>query len=424
MEAGIVVPLVVPILFTLKIIIMASVTLLLKENKVNEKGEMPLYIRIIKGRKTKFISLGIKVHPDLWNQEKLRVKGQYPHSGRVNAFIAKKVAEAEATALDLETKETFVTSKKIKEAILGRPSISIIKYIEQYMSDLKANGKMGTHDKVNATLLKLKTYLKDADLNFDEFDFQFLKTYERYLRDELGNAPNTIHGNLKIFRKVFNDAVREDLIELQHNPFTKFKLKWEKTKKEFLTEEELTAIEDLQLTEGTVMFHHRNMYIFAAYAGGIRISDILQLRWQNFDGSHIRLFTQKTKDVINIKLPSKALAIINQYAAHQLERKSSDFIFPLLLNTTDYTNPEVLFKAISSNTAYANKNLKLIAKKAKVEKNISFHTSRHTWATRALKKGMRIEYVSKLMGHSSIKTTQIYAKIVNSELDNAMLLFE
>ena len=75
----------------LKLLYMASVTLMLKENKVDEKGEMPLYIRMIKGRKAKFISLGIKVHPNLWNQEKLRVKRQYPHSGRVNALIGKKL---------------------------------------------------------------------------------------------------------------------------------------------------------------------------------------------------------------------------------------------------------------------------------------------------------------------------------------------
>ena len=71
----------------------------------------------------------------------------------------------------------------------------------------------------------------------------------------------------------------------------------------------------------------------------------------------------------------------------------------------------------------ANKNLKAITKKASIEKHISFHSSRHTWATRALRKGMRIEHVSKLMGHANIKITQIYAKIVSSDLDNAMNVF-
>lgn len=403
---------------------MATVTLQLRESKVNEKGEMPLYIRIIKGRQAKFISLGIKVHPDLWNPDKLRVKGKYPNSGRINAFIAKKLSDAECMALDMETKCKTVTSVKIKEAIMGKQAGSLIKYMEVYLADLKAKGQMGTFDKVNATLLKLKTYWGPRDISFDDFDFPFLKKYERYLRDVLGNAPNTIHSNLKIFRKVFNDAVREDLIELSQNPFTKYRLTWQKTKKEYLTEEELAAIEDLELKEESKMSHHRNMYVFAAYAGGVRISDLLQLRWQNYDGTHIRIFTQKTKDSIPIKLPLKAVEIINHYANSQIHRKENDYVFPLMDNETDYSDPEVLFKAISSNTAYANKNLKIIAKKAGITKNISFHSSRHTWATRALKKGMRIEYVSKLMGHGSLKTTMIYTKIVNSELDNAMDIFD
>lgn len=403
---------------------MASITLQLRESKVNEKGEMPLYIRIIKGRQAKFISLGIKVHPDLWNPDKLRVKSKYPNSGRVNAFIAKKLSDAESTVLDLETRSKTVTNVKIKEAIMGKQAGSLIKYMEGYMADLKANGQIGTFDKVNATLLKLKAYMSSRDISFDDFDLAFLKKYERYLRDTLGNAPNTIHSNLKIFRKVFNDAVREDLIELAQNPFSKYRLTWQKTKKEYLTEEELAAIEKLDLKTGSMMAQHRDMYVFAAYAGGVRISDLLQLRWQNYDGTHIRIFTQKTKESIAIKLPLKAAEIITRYANAQPKRKDTDFVFPLMDNEADYSDPEVLFKTISSNTAYANKNLKNIAKKAGVTKNVSFHSSRHTWATRALKKGMRIEYVSKLMGHGSLKTTMIYTKIVNSELDKAMDVFD
>lgn len=402
---------------------MTSITLLLKENKGNTKGEYPIYIRLIKGRKTRFISLGIKVHPNLWNAEKLRVKSQFPNSGRVNAYLGKKLAEAESIAVSMETNADFINCKKVKENILGKPSVSIIDYMEQYLADLKAKGKIGTYDKTKATLLKLKTYIKHKDLGFEEFDLAFLKRYERYLRDELNNVPNTIHGNLKIFRKIFNDAVREDLIQLQQNPFTKYKLRWEKTSKEFLTEDELKAIEKLPLESDTIIIHHRNMYVLAAYAGGIRISDLLQLQWKNFDGTHINLTTQKTKDTVQIKLPTKALEIIQLYTTHS-KRTPEDFIFPILDNACDYTDPMILFKAISSGTAFANKNLKTIAKRAGLTKKISFHSSRHTWATRALRKGMRIEYVSKLMGHSSIKTTQIYAKIVNSELDNAMSVFD
>ena len=402
---------------------MVSVTILLKDNKVNEKGEKPLYIRIIKGRQTKFISIGIKVHPDLWNKDKLRVKSQFPNSARVNAFIAKKLSDAECLSLDLETKHKNVSSLRIKEALIGKSSVSLINYMENDLTDIKANGKIGSYKKVKAILQKLKTYLQGKDILFHDFDLVFLKKYERYLRDDLGNSTNTIHTNLKTFRKIFNDAVREDIIEPSDNPFSKFKLSLEKTKKEYLTEDELAEIENLILKEDSKVFHHRNIYVFASYAGGVRISDLLQLKWQNYDGTHIKIITQKTKEPISIKLPTKAIELIEYYSELQQTKKKSDFIFPFLNNHTDYSSPEVLFNAIASNTAYANKDLKVIAKKAQITKHISFHSSRHTWATRALQKGMRIEYVSKLMGHGSLKTTMIYTKIVNSELDNAMDIF-
>ncbi len=366
---------------------MATVTLLLKANKVDEKGEMPLYLRIIKNRKAKFISIGVKVHPDLWDTTNHRVKKKFPNSAQVNAFITKKVADATGTAVELETSKKYVSSKKIKEAILGKAPVSLIKYMENYLASLLNQGKMGTHDKVNAVLSKLKTYLKNGDISFDEFDITFLKKYETYLSDELGNRINTIHSNLKVFRKIFNDVIREEIIEPNLNPFTKFKLKLEKTTKAFLTEDEIEAIENLELKEGTVMFHHRNMYIFACYAGGLRISDVLQLRWNNFDGTHIRMVMQKTKEPIAVKLPSKALEIMALYGSYNPSKKDTDFVFPLLLNIVDYSHPKVIYKAISSNTAYINKNLKLIAEKAEISKNISYHTSRYSFACRALQKG-------------------------------------
>jgi site-specific recombinase XerD len=126
--------------------------------------------------------------------------------------------------------------------------------------------------------------------------------------------------------------------------------------------------------------------------------------------------------VISIKLPKKALEIINRY--HTKDEKKSDFIFPFLDKNDKLDDPAILHARITSITTYTNDDLKEIAKQAEIEKHIHFHTSRHTWATRALRKGMRIEYVSKLMGHSNIRTTQVYAKIVNEDLDKAMDIFD
>jgi integrase len=400
---------------------MASVKVVLVKEKINKKGEAPLFLRIIKDRKPKYLGLSIYLVPEQWDEVKQRIRKSHPNSDRLNNFLAQKIAEAEGIAFELETEKKSVSSLAIKENIKGKTSPSFLKYFQDYMELLKDTKKLGTHDKSYSVYLKLKTYLKGRDLTFEEVNYHFLKQYENYLRNKLGNTTNTVYSNLKIFRKLLNDAVREEIIEPYANPFPRYKLAWEKTSKEYLTDEEIQWLETLPLPEDQVINHHRNMYIFAAYAGGLRISDVLQLKWHNFNGTHVTITTQKTKEQVSIKLPNKALEYIQKY--QRPDSRPTDFIFPFLKNDIDYSKGAILFNAISSNTAYANKNLKIIAEKAGIEKHISFHTSRHTFATRALRKGMRIEYVSKLLGHTAIKTTQVYAKIVNSELDKAMDIF-
>jgi integrase/recombinase XerD len=403
-------------------ITVASIRVILKTEKKNKNDESPLYLRLIKDRKTKFISLGCYIKEEHWDKEKSLVKRKHPNSQRLNNLIAQKIAEASDVTLELETKSKNVTSRQIKNKITGTGIKSFTDFAAEYIIQLEKSKVVGTYRRVKSVLDKFSLYTKGANMAFADIDYQFLKKYENYLTYELGNKINTVHSNLKVFRKLFNDAVREDLIEPNLNPFIKFKLKLEKTSRDYLDEEELKRMEDLDLDPASQIYHHRNMYVFAAYAGGIRVSDLLVLRWSNINSTHVTLTTQKTKEVVSIKLPNKAQEILDVYRIIS-GSKPSNFVFPFLDSDIEY-NELTLFKAISSRTAYANKDLKVIAKRANIEKRISNHTSRSTWATRALRKGMRIEYVSKLMAHNSIKTTQIYSKIVNSELDKAMDVFD
>jgi integrase/recombinase XerD len=400
---------------------MASVKVLLKEEKIDKTGRAPVYLRIIKDRKPKYISIGLRVKPQDWDSDSGKVKKSHPNKAQANAFIASKVAEAEGVALELQRESKFVSPVQIKNTIMGQSSESFLKYFEKHLNTLEKTGKISSLTKATAVLSKLRVFLGTSDLLFDEVTVSFLKQYEAYLRDELGNSVNTIHSNLKIFRKLINDAIREDLFSIARDPFRKFKLKLEKTTKSYLSEDELEAMWLLSLKEGSKLWHHRNLFVFAAYAGGLRISDLVKLKWTNFSGTHIRITMQKTNDAVTIKLPNLALDILGFY--RQTTSKPSDFIFPILRSDVDYSDPRTLHKGISSATAYANTNLKIIAERAGIEKSISFHSSRHTFATRALTKGVPIESVSKLMGHHSINTTQIYAKIVNEKLDQAMDAF-
>jgi site-specific recombinase XerD len=247
----------------------------------------------------------------------------------------------------------------------------------------------------------------------------FLKKYSSFLFTQLKNSKNTIHSSIKVIRKLFNEAVTEGIIDSGQNPFLRYKLTTEPTSITYLTEEEIVRIEDLQLAPRSRISQHRDIFIFACFACGLRISDLLTLEWHNFNGTHLDLTMRKTGRQITIPLPQKAIQIIKSFG--KSKTRSHGKIFPFLKDTA--ATPMEMNSAVSSATAYLNKNLRKIARMASIDKRISIGISRHTWATRALRKGMRAEYVSRLLGHINIRTTQLYTAIVDTELDKAMEIF-
>lgn len=400
---------------------MATITIEIRKDKANDLGEAPIHFRVVKDRKSSRISTGLRVPIKFWDDKNKRVKKGFPNSTRFNAYLVQKHSELQEQIVSEEGLKKSMTTKQLKEKILGKKPEDFFSFADEVVNNYKIEGKISTHITHSSTIKTLKNYVKYETLAFQDITPEFLSKYERYLMHTEKLKTNTIHKHLKFLRKLFNDAFRLDKIEYQHNPFPKFKLKLEKTTRSFLSDEELKAIEEVATVPGEKMELHKKMFIFASYTGGLRISDVLKLQWQNFDGSHIHLSIHKTKSQLSIKLPNKAIEIITLYK--KTKQKPTDFIFPMLHNDMDLNNPEDTYSQISSATAYINKNLKLIAKKANVEKPLSFHISRHTWATRALKKGISIDKVSKLMGHAQLRETQIYAKIVNEELDKAMDIF-
>ena len=399
---------------------MSTVKVIFNEGKINKIGEVPIWLRITKDRKPSYISLGIKVLKSQWNYETNKVRKSHPNSQWINKKIAQKVAEAENKALQSELSVNYTSSKKITKNIKGLTSISFTKYAEKSNEKLKRLGKLAMYYNAKGVLAKLKIYVDEREIQFTDLTPTFLGNYENYLLGK-GNNQNTVANGLRIIRKIFNEAIREEIVDFNKNPFIIYRIKTAPTAINYLTEVELDLIANLKLNPSKSIYHFRNLYIFAANTGGIRISDLLLLKWSSFDGAKLSFVTKKTKAQINIKVPSKGLAILNLYK--KADTQPTDFIFPFFKNDIDYSIPQNLYLALNNTIHKANTALKDIATECKINKNLHFHTSRHTWATQALLKGVRIEYVSKLMTHTNIKTTQVYAKIVDEELDKAMDLF-
>ncbi len=292
---------------------MATIKIILRTSKINSAGEAPLCIRLIKNRVAKFVFLDYRIRPEQWDEKEKRVKKSHPNFTRINNYIAQKFAEAQAWAIDVESENKNANTGAIKQSIKGKASVEFFPYADRFVSLFELSGKIGSHGRAKSVIQKLREYVKGSRITFDQLTVSFLKEYEYYMQSELKNRVNTIHANMRVFRTIFNNAVREDLIPAEINPFNKMKLKTEQTQRAYLTEEELNRIDSLVLTESFMINHHRNIYVFSAYAGGLRISDVLQLRWNNFDGEKIRIKIHKTQTPLSIMLPERALQIINFY---------------------------------------------------------------------------------------------------------------
>lgn len=398
---------------------MATIRAVLKKNKKKTNGLIPIYLRIIEGEKNTFKSTGIDIRLDEWDEKNCKVRSKHPNSVRMNHLIAKKISELEDIRIQLDGKRGI--GKEIKAQSNRKENTnrqSFTKFFQEYVNQQKIDKKFGTHKKVESILKKFNDYNKQKDVPFSKFNLEYLKEYENYLRS-IGNSTNTIHANLKVFRMLFNKAVDLDLIPIQNNPFEKHKLKTEKVEKSFLTQAEVNAIDQVHINKGTKMEAHRDMFVFACYAGGIRISDLLQLRIERYDRTSkvISFFVHKTKNDHTIKLPKKAVQIIERYIP---TGKTSGYIFGLLDESVFNAPADLLLTKISSATAYANKNLKTIKDKAGIEKSGGFHSSRHTFGTLAVGNGIGIQMVSKIMVHSNLTTTLGYAKIIDSQMYSEM----
>jgi site-specific recombinase XerD len=400
---------------------MSSVSILPILSKKKLNGDVPLYLRIIRKRIPRYISLQICINPKHWDNKRQRVTSYHPNSGRINAMLSKRKYEAEDTIIIEEDKNRNISTKKLKDSILGIQSVSFTKYFQAHLDRLEKLEKIGTFKKDKAIFEKLKTYCKNKDVKFTDIDQTFLKNFDLFLKTEYKNNTNTVHSNMTAIKKLFNSAVAEELIGMEMNPFRKYKLSKQKVFKGQLDEDDLEKLMSLKLEKATRNFDIRNMFIFSCYSGGLRISDLLLMKWEDFDGSKLNIVMHKTSEMVSIKIPDKGLSILNIYGLNDSYKNQKKYIFPFLDSNKTYSKKE-LFNSISAFNALINKNLKNIAIQANLKQtNISCHWARRTFACLALSKGMPLEHVSKMLGHSgSAVTLQSYAKFMQPDLDKSM----
>ena len=315
-----------------------------------------------------------------------------------------------------------ISSRKAKETTLNKKEDSFFALVDQYLDELRMQGKIGTADKSKAIFNKFEKFLGSRKVSFYDIDQTLLFNYQQTLKDQYSNKTNTIHSNLKTIRRIFSLAVKRKIISTDADPFCGFELKTEKTNRDFLTEAELKTIAELKVPRNSQLESYRDLFIWTVLTGGLRISDVLMLQKKNVDGNYLSLIIKKTNTPHRIKMSSKALCILQKYFSSC--KKETDFVFGLMPPGIDQNNPVLLDKAVTTATARYNKVLKELAKQSSINKKISSHTARITFSTLAVNKGIDMRTVQGILKHSDMEMTAHYSKFIDTEGDKALKSIE
>lgn len=427
-------------------------------SKVYSDGTHPIMVRITKNRKRVYKAIGYSVLQENWDFENdccyekkpaiskrqegqlnstklIELKKRYSqakilsNASHINSIINDAVADINNISDKLKINEESLEVENFRQKLNPKKETMDIKInIHVYGTSLQEkylkSGSVGTYKRYKVVLDKLLKFKPLRKLEFSMVDLNFLEEYELFLQkqkyrvgklNEQSYKVNTIHNHLKTLRAIYYSAIKEEIISQGKNPFIIFKLKSDNSvKKDKLDVAEIIRIETLELDKGSLIWHIRNCFLFSFYCAGIRVGDLLQLKWENITASkRVEYKMDKTGGFKSVMLIPKAIEILEAYK--NKGSKLSDYIFPLIDSNADLVKPDVIFNQISSKTALINKYLKKIAILADIEKPLTTHIARHSFSDIARKRGANIYDISKMLGHSSIKITEAYLASIDIE---------
>jgi integrase/recombinase XerD len=376
-----------------------------------KNDEAKIYARVTVNGKRANISLKYKVAVSNWNKEKSRALGKGQESRMINHYLDQVHSKLFKCYQELKGEEKLVTAVAIKNRFLGKDTQhysmrDLIDYHNKTMEH-KLNKHTMRHYRTSQSyiLLLINRRYKSDDIYLKNITYSFIMEFENLLRS-LGQgrlANNTIMKHIQRLRKMMTMAYHLEWIN--KDPFVRFKAKIEKVERGFLTDEELKRMEQLPCTTNSLQLV-KDLFIFSCYTG-IAYSDIMLLTEENMvyglDGYQwITTKRKKSGTIVKIPLLPKALSIIQSYVKNPRSIIAGT-LFPKMSNQK------------------INGYLKEIATLCNIQKNLTFHIARHTFATTVtLSNGVPIETVSKILGHSTIRTTQIYAKVVEQKISEDM----
>jgi len=383
----------------------------LKKNSLKPDGKVPVMGRITVNGEISQFSCKLNIKPSLWDINANRAAGKSLEAQKINQKLDNIRTQIGKQYQRICDKENFVSAEKVKNAYLGfgeeyRTLMSIVnEFIEQY-------GKRVGKDRAENTFLKfvalrkwIEGFLRDryhiSDIPLKEIEPQFIQDFYNYLLEDRKFKGTSILTAIEGIKQIILTAQRKGYVQV--NPFIGFSFKVQRTERGYLSEDEIKKIMTVELSRERQR-QIRDIFIFQAFTG-LAFADVKKLTFDEIQTSfddELWLISKrkKTNTPFSVKLLPVAKQLIEQYRIIA----NNKFVFP-----------------VPNKVDTMNNSLKLIAQKCGITKRISSHQRRHTFATTVcLSGGVPIETVSQMLGHTNIRTTQIYAKITNDKISRDM----
>ena len=261
----------------------------------------------------------------------------------------------------------------------------------------------------------IKVFIKfnnNKDIRLNQLNVSMLKDYQIHKESE-GVKPNSISSVLRAIRAIYNAAINEDRIEVTKNPFHRYKIpSSNQTKKRAISKDDFLNIRKLKYEKESALWHTKNYALVMFNCRGMNLIDLVKLKKSNVRLGRIFYGRSKTGDPLSVKLTNELKEILKYYLKDKTE---NDFLFP-----ANYDGSTAKYEKYKSIRRRVNQRLKIIATDAGIEQHFTTYSIRHSWATIAKFMGISTAIISEGLGHSSLKTTEIYLKRFDSEvLDDA-----
>ncbi|MES2590202.1 MAG: site-specific integrase [Bacteroidota bacterium] len=389
-----------------------TVSILFWNNKSKiRNGKAPIYCRVSVYGKRVEIATGKFIEPENWQSGKVTSKTE--ESKTINKYLILMENELYSKASDLSYRGEHISAEKIRNLYKGvgkneKMFLVIFKDHNDKMKEMIGNGvAKGTHTKFSTIYSKVENYIATkyrlSDISIYELNHQFVVGFEHYLKVVHHMGQNTTMKYIQALKKLMNICVANEW--LMKNPFGNFKCPITNPEREVLLEHEIEKIESKTFFSKR-LDEVRDTFLFCCYTG-LAFIDVYKLTTNELlmgiDG-HKWIFTsrQKTKIKSSIPLLPPALKILQKYENHGC-RVVKNKLLPVKSNQK------------------MNDYLKEIADICEITKPLSMHIARHTFATTmTLSNGVPIETVSKMLGHTKLSTTQIYAKVIENKVSEDM----